>query len=113
MSRDDLFPQDIPVEYEFLRVSEEVARRREGFTATHGPVLRSGNTPEDIGKPAIDPYPKDPLIVLRDHIVVNDFRILDILKRHDAEGMLSVTPEQFTIALEVRRLITTHPINLS
>ena len=90
------------MEYEFLRTAEEIGKRREGFKALHGPVLRSGNTPEDIGKPAIDPYPRDPLIILQEHIIVNDFRILDILQRADEQKLLSVTPEQFSQALEVR-----------
>ena len=54
-----------------------------------------------VGKPAIDPYPKNPLLILREHIVVNDFRIIDMLQKADTEGTLSVTPDQFAEALEV------------
>ena len=65
--------------------------------------MRSGNTVEDLKKPGIDPYPAtpDPLIVLQEHIVVNDLRIIDILKQYDTEKTLFVTKEQFADALEV------------
>lgn len=84
---------------------EELTKRNPEFRVCHGPVLRSGNTPEDIGKPALDPYPKDPLIILREHIIVNDFRILEILQKLDTENCLSVTPEQFATALDVSYII--------
>lgn len=97
-----LFPQDVPVEFEFLRICEDIRMKRPEFKVSHGPILRSGNTMEDLGKPAIDPFKrKDPIMVLQDHIVVNDMRLLDILKRHDPEGNLMVTPEQFVAALDV------------
>ena len=65
--------------------------------------MRSGNTPEDIGKRAVDPSaPKDPLLVLQEHLIVNDTRILDILAKFDPDDTKNVTPEQFTSALEVR-----------
>ncbi len=41
--------QGIPVEFEFLKLVEEVQKKRE-FTVMHGPVLWSGNTPQDIGQ---------------------------------------------------------------
>ena len=92
-----------------MKTIEEIRKRRE-MTAAYGPVLRSGNTPEDIGKPAVDPYPKNPLIVLREHIVVNDFRILDILQKYDTDDSHSVTPEEFTLALEVRNISSLYEI---
>ncbi|XP_021367603.1 leucine-rich repeat-containing protein 74B-like isoform X2 [Mizuhopecten yessoensis] len=92
---------DIPVEFEFLRICEDIKMKRTNFKVTHGPILRSGNTMEDLGKPAIDPFKrKDPVMVLQDHIVVNDMRLLDILKRHDPNETLEVTPEQFMAALD-------------
>ncbi|XP_069118143.1 leucine-rich repeat-containing protein 74B-like isoform X2 [Argopecten irradians] len=92
---------DVPVEFEFLRICEDIKMKRPNFKVTHGPILRSGNTMEDLGKPAIDPFKrKDPVMVLQDHIVVNDMRLLDILKRHDPDETLQVTPEQFMAALD-------------
>ena len=67
----------------------------------HGPTLRSGNTPEDIGKPAIDPFRRDPLLLLREHIFQYDIRILDVLGKFDADHSYSVSPDDFTTAMEV------------
>jgi len=94
--------QDVPVEYEFLRICEEIARKKPNFKVLHGPILRSGNTSEDLGKKAIDPFKKkDPVMVLDEHIVVNDLRLVDILRRHDPDESLCVTPEQFIASLDV------------
>lgn len=68
-----------------------------------GPVLRTGNTADDIGKMGIDPKKKPaPILVLQEHIVVNDMRLLDILKRYDTEQTLMVSPEDFMAAIEVQ-----------
>ncbi|XP_064602827.1 leucine-rich repeat-containing protein 74B-like [Liolophura sinensis] len=92
---------DVPVEYEFLRVVEDIRLKRPDFRVINGPVLRSGNTLEDIGKPAIDPYrKKEPVMVLNEHIVVNDMRLLDVLKRYDPDNSFSVTAEEFLAALD-------------
>ncbi len=50
----------------------------------------------------MDPYPKNPLLVLREHIVLSDFRVIDLLQKADTDCLLSVTPEQFAAALEVQ-----------
>ncbi len=42
--------QGIPVEFEFLKLVEEVQYKRNNFTVCYGPVLWSGNTPQDIGE---------------------------------------------------------------
>ena len=96
--------QDIEVEYEFLRVLEDTKMKRPNFVCKYGPVMRAGNTLDDIGKPAIDPFSKkkEPVVILQEHIVVNDGRLVDILKRYDPTGTFSVTPEDFMAALEVR-----------
>ena len=57
-----------------------------------------------VGKMGIDPYPKSPLLVLREHIVINDFRLIDLIQKADEDGKLSVTPEQFAAALQVNGL---------
>ncbi len=54
------------------------------------------------GKPAADPNPRSPLVVWKEHMQKNDFRIVDHLQKSDTENMLSVTVEQFAAALEVR-----------
>ena len=96
--------QDVPVEFEFLRIIEDIKAKRPNFKVVHGPILRVGNTTEDLGKPAIDPNPrrkKDPIMVLDQHIVVNDFRLLDILKRYDPDNSMTLEPQQFLAACEV------------
>ncbi|XP_046372075.2 leucine-rich repeat-containing protein 74B-like [Haliotis rufescens] len=92
---------DVPVEYEFLRILEDIRKKKSTFKVTHGPVMRAGNTLEDLGKKAIDPFKKkEPVIILKEHIVVNDMRLVDILKRYDPDGRLSVSPEDFVAALD-------------
>lgn len=94
---------DVPVEFEFLRIIEDIKAKRPNFKVVHGPILRVGNTTEDLGKPAIDPNPrrkKDPIMVLDQHIVVNDFRLLDILKRYDPDNSMTLEPQQFLAACE-------------
>nr|KAG5700879.1 hypothetical protein BaRGS_012286 [Batillaria attramentaria] len=93
---------DVEVEYEFLRVVEDTKMKRPNFKVKYGPVMRAGNTLDDLGKPGIDPFKKkkDPVVILQEHIVVNDMRLVDILKRYDPDGGLSVTPQDFMAALE-------------
>jgi hypothetical protein len=65
-------------------------------------VLSSGNTADDLGKPAVHPYKKkEPVLILDQHIVVNDMRLLDILKKYDPDGAFQVTPDDFVKAVEV------------
>lgn len=49
------YSKDVPVEYEYLRTVIELKKVRPNFTEVHGPVMRSGNTNSDVGKPSIDP----------------------------------------------------------
>ena len=49
---------------------------------------------------------KEPVVILKEHIVVNDMRLLDILQRMDESGSLCVTAEDFITALEVRGLLS-------
>lgn len=92
---------DVPVEFEFLRICEDIKIKKPNFKVSFGPVLRAGNTSDDISKMGIDPNKKvAPILVLQEHIVVNDMRLLDILKRYDTEQTLLVTPEVFIAAIE-------------
>ncbi|ESP02953.1 hypothetical protein LOTGIDRAFT_212481 [Lottia gigantea] len=92
---------DIPVEYEFLRIVEDIKAKRKEFQVIHGPIIRSGNTGHDLSKPAIDPYKrKEPVLILDGHIVVNDLRLIEILSRYDPTGCFSVSPEDFITALD-------------
>ena len=98
-----IFPfQDVPVEFEFLRIFEDIKVTKPNFKLKHGPVLSSGNTADDLGKPAIHPYKrKEPVLILDQHIVVNDKRLLDILKTYDREGDHMIQPDDFISAVEV------------
>ena len=91
------------MEFEFLRVVEDIKLKKPTFVVLHGPAMRSGNTIGDLGKTAVEPFKqnKEPVIILQEHIVVNDMRLIDILKRYDLENQLSVSPEQFIAALDV------------
>ncbi|CAG5122911.1 unnamed protein product, partial [Candidula unifasciata] len=93
---------DVPVEYEFLRTIEEIHRKKPHFRIKHGPVIRSGNTAEDLNKPGIDVdiVKKQPVVILKEHIVVNDMRLIDILRRYDKNNSLSVTIDDFLSAVE-------------
>ena len=96
-----LFYQDIPVEYEFKKLVEQIQKKR-SFRVLHGTVLRSGNTSDDINKAQVNPNPKqNPLVVLREHIVINDTRIVDILRQYDPQETYSVTTDHFALALKV------------
>ena len=93
----------MPVEFEFLRIFEDVKAKKPNFKLTHGPILNSGNTAEDLGKPAVHPQRrKEPVMILEQHIVVNDMRLLEILKKYDPDGGYTVTPEDFVRAVEVK-----------
>ena len=93
--------QDIPVEVEYIKVVEELQRKRQ-FRALQGPILRSGNTSQDLGSRGVDPNTvNDPLLLLREHIVVNDTRIIDMLRSRDKTQTMSVTMDQFEEALQV------------
>ncbi|BFZ07050.1 hypothetical protein BsWGS_10089 [Bradybaena similaris] len=93
---------DVPVEYEFLRTVEEIQRKKPHFAVKHGPVMRAGNTTGDLSKAAIDMdiVRKQPVVILKEHIVVNDLRLVDILKKYDKNNSLSVTIEDFLAAVE-------------
>lgn len=92
---------DVPIEFEFLRIFEDIKSKKPNFKLTHGPVLSSGNTADDLGKPAVHPYKKkEPVLILDQHIVVNDMRLLDILKKYDPDGAFQVTPDDFVKAVE-------------
>ncbi|XP_035826749.1 leucine-rich repeat-containing protein 74A [Aplysia californica] len=93
---------DVPIEYEFLRTVEDIKTNRPNFRVRYGPIMRAGNTLDDISKPAIDidRIKKEPVVILKEHIVVNDMRLLDILKRYDEDNSLSITAEDFITALE-------------
>uniref|UniRef100_A0A2C9LM68 Uncharacterized protein n=1 Tax=Biomphalaria glabrata TaxID=6526 RepID=A0A2C9LM68_BIOGL len=58
---------DVPVEYEFLRTTEDVKSTRPNFRVKHGPIMRAGNTLQDISSPAIDveKIKKEPVVLLK------------------------------------------------
>ncbi|KAK6180809.1 hypothetical protein SNE40_008795 [Patella caerulea] len=92
---------DVPVEYEFLRIVEEIKSKKPDFRVIHGPVARSGNTKKDLHKRGINPYrKKEPVVILKEHIMVNDLRLIDILARYDPTGSFCITPEDFVTALD-------------
>lgn len=85
-----------------MKKAEEMRRARSSFTEIHGPVMRSGNTQGDIGKPGINPQLiSNPLMVLREHIVISDAKILELLQKYDVEHSYTVTKEEFSTALQV------------
>ncbi|XP_064622942.1 leucine-rich repeat-containing protein 74A-like isoform X3 [Lineus longissimus] len=94
---------DIPVEFEFIRTVEDIQRKR-SFRVIHGLVLRSGNTPDDIGKPPIDPNLRHPLLIMKEHVLVNDMRIVEVFRRYDTNNTMCVTPEQFMDAMDELKL---------
>ena len=47
----------------------------------------------------------NPLMVLREHIVITDTKILELLQKYDTEHTYTVTQEEFSTALQVRRLL--------
>ncbi|XP_013417709.1 leucine-rich repeat-containing protein 74B-like [Lingula anatina] len=91
---------EIPVEFEFLKIVEELKQKRK-IEILHGPILSSGNTAEDIGKRAVDPRrKKDPLLVLQEHVVINDSRLVSMLQKYDVDHSLSVSADDFVAVLE-------------
>ncbi|KAH9496111.1 hypothetical protein Btru_012062, partial [Bulinus truncatus] len=64
---DELDLMDVPVEYEFLRTVEDIKTTRQKFYVRHGPVMRAGNTLDDISSPAIDveKIRKEPVVLLK------------------------------------------------
>ncbi|KAL5008650.1 hypothetical protein ScPMuIL_014231 [Solemya velum] len=92
---------DIPVEFEFLRICEDIKLKKPDFKVIHGYVMRSGNTIDDIGKPSIDPFKKtEPVLVLREHIVINDDRVVNVLQRYDTDANQTVTSDEFLAAID-------------
>ena len=61
----------------------------------------SGNTADELNKRQVNPNPKSPLVVLREHIIINDKRIVDILKQYDEHETYNVSTEDFAKALKV------------
>ena len=43
----------------------------------------------------------NPLMVLREHIVITDTKILELLQKYDTEHTYTVTQEEFSTALQV------------
>ena len=43
------------MEYSYLKAAAELKKVRPSFCDVHGPVMRSGNTQADVGKPGINP----------------------------------------------------------
>lgn len=91
---------DIAVEYEFLRIINDIRSKRENFQVSHGYVLRSGNTEQDYGKDALDFDPNHevsshPLIILQENVVIRDQKLMEALKKCDKEGTFSLSPEGF------------------
>ena len=71
--------QGNPVEYEFLRTLKEIQSDRK-VTVTYGTVLRSGNTTQDLGKPAIGPAgPTKPVMIMEENLIINNTKRLQEL----------------------------------
>lgn len=93
--------QDVPVEFEYLKLVDEIQAKKT-FHSNEGTILRSGNTTKDLGKMGVDPNRiSEPLLLLNQHILVKDARILDILQSQDEEKTMSVTMSQFVDAIQV------------
>lgn len=74
----DMF-QGNPVEFEFLRTLRELKSSRE-ITVTHGSIMRSGNTQQDLGKPAIGPGgPNKPVLIMEENLIINNTKRLQEL----------------------------------
>ena len=46
----------MPVEFNYLKAAADYQKQRPEFVHVHGPVMRSGNTQADVGKPGINPH---------------------------------------------------------
>uniref|UniRef100_A0A1I8H5G9 EF-hand domain-containing protein n=1 Tax=Macrostomum lignano TaxID=282301 RepID=A0A1I8H5G9_9PLAT len=95
--------KDIPVDYEFVKTVEQQMRRTtRDFQCEHGPVLRAGNTRDELAKPAIDI--RSPIVLLREHILINDFRFVERLAAMDAQGNGTVSLEQFAAVMDEMKI---------
>ncbi|KAF6019439.1 hypothetical protein EB796_002196 [Bugula neritina] len=71
--------QGNPVEYEFLRILKEVQAART-VTVSYGTVLRSGNTTQDLGKPAVGECgPVKPVLISEENLIINNRKRLQEL----------------------------------
>ncbi|XP_067934446.1 leucine-rich repeat-containing protein 74B-like [Watersipora subatra] len=91
-----------PVEYEFERISEALVERKPKLQIFSGPILRAGNTDQDIGKPAIDivRLRQKPVMILKGSLTVN--KPLVLFKHLKKIRVTSTcTAEQLTQVLQV------------
>lgn len=92
-----IFFKENPVEFEFLNTMKLVREKKPGFQMYHGPILRSGNTPDDIGKPAIDllRLSLKPVMILKGQITVNNTdKFRRYLARHGVKEESEMCTEQ-------------------
>lgn len=72
--------QGNPIEYEFLKINKELKEQKPHITIKHGTMLRSGNTKQDLGKPAVDETgPRKPVILTSETLIINDAKRLEHL----------------------------------
>lgn len=73
---------------------------------THGTVLRSGNTTQDLGKPAIGPAgPTKPVLIMEENLIINNKqRLQELFTKYYLEsaekGMCN--PEELIECLKVK-----------
>lgn len=101
-----LIAQGVPVEFEFVRVCEELLRKKTGIEVLYGKPMRAGNAPEDLGRLGVEPDLRNrrahPILLLKEHVLVNDFSLFDRLRELDTESKLAVTRDQLDSVLKVR-----------
>lgn len=71
--------------------------KRPEFQLYHGPVLRAGNTPEDVGKPAVDilRLSERPMMILKGQLTVNHTeRFKKLLVKHGVKSGSEICPEE-------------------
>ena len=99
--------QENPVEYEFLRICKELRTKKSHFQVFHGPILRAGNTTEDIGKPAIDivRMSQKPVMILKGQLHINNpSKFADCMTKRRWKSKKSLTPEQVCEIIQVSKV---------
>ena len=99
------------MEFEFVRVCEELHRRKPGVEVLYGKAMRAGNAPEDLGRLGVEPDLRNrrahPILLLKEHVLVNDFSLFDRLRELDTENKLAVTRDQLDSVLKVLEWLRT------
>lgn len=86
-----------PVEYEFIKAKEELAKQKPLIHILHGPILRAGNTSQDIGKPGVDVLRKSrkSMRFLQEQLSAADTeRLAKLLSARDIGGKHEIMPDE-------------------